>query len=289
MMKKKDLSYILLLFVSLNNFAVADVYDDLAKATQGTVSKMTKEEFRYQTNDGKHRYGFLLNASPILMQSVHIVPNEKLKISFPIDAYTFGNFVIELTGDNTNTTAMILTSPSGQVIQPAQGSGDPKLPVWVELASNHIAFIVPNPKDGDWTLHITTQNNSKIDGDLIVRAQSSINIQTARFIYLGGRPGHQGYFPLTGALKAGSKQLFEFAINNAKPKSLELYLVDKQGRELKKLNGSSFFEDKEQITADIEIPVVPFRIRLNGIDKKGKAFQRFVDKIFTLEVSKKNL
>lgn len=286
MMKKNILFYILLLLVSLNNFAAADVYDDLAKATGGSVSKMTKEEFINQTNDGKHRYGFLKNAIPIVMQSVHILPNEKLKISFPIDGYTFGSLVVELTGDNTNTTTMTLTNPSGQVIQPSQGSGDPKLPVLVNLTANHTALIVPNPKDGNWTLQITTQTNSKIDGDLIIRTQSSVNIQTARFMYLGGRPGHQGYFPFTGTLKAGSKQFFEFAINETEPKSLKLYLVDKQGTELKKLKVSSSSEDKERITADIKIPVVPFRIRLNGTDKKGKDFQRFVDKVFTSEVSK---
>jgi hypothetical protein len=285
MMKKNILFYILLLLVSLNNFAAADVYDDLAKATGGSVSKMTKEEFLNQTNDGKHRYGFLQNAIPIVMQSVHILPNEKLKISFPIDGYTFGSLVVELTGDNANTTTMTLTNPSGQVIQPLQGSGDPKLPVLVNLTASHTALIVPNPKDGNWTLQITTQTNSKIDGDLIIRAQSAVNIQTARFMYLGGRPGHQGYFPFTGTLKAGSKQLFEFAINETEPKSLKLYLVDKQGTELKKLKVSSSPEDKERITADIKIPVVPFRIRLNGTDKKGKDFQRFVDKVFTSEVS----
>ena len=286
MMKKNNLFRILLLFVSLNNFAAADVYDDLAKATGGSVSKMTKEEFLNQTNDGRHRYGFLQNAIPIVMQSVHIVPSEKFKISFPIDAFTFGSLVVELTGDNANAATMTLTNPSGQVIQPSQGSGDQKLPVLVNLSANHTALIAPNPKDGNWTLQITTQTDSKINGDLIIRAQSSINIRTARFMYLGGRPGHQGYFPIAGPLKAGSKQLFEFAINETEPKSLKLYLVDKQGTELKKLKVSSSSEDKETITADIEIPEVPFRIRLYGTDKKGKDFQRFVDKVFTSEVSK---
>lgn len=286
MMKKNILFRILLLLVSLNNFAVADVYDDLAKATGGTVSKMTKEEFINQTNDGKHRYGFLQNAVPVVMQSIHITSTEKFKVSFPIDAFTFGSLVVELTGDNANMATMTLTNPSGQIIQPLLGSGDPKLPVLVNLAANHTTLIVPNPKDGNWTLLITTQTDSKTDGNLIIRAQSSVNIQTARFMYLGGRPGHQGYFPFTGTLKSESKQLFEFAINEVKPKSLELYLIDKMGKELKKIKPSSSTEDKEMITADIKIPAVPFRIRLNGTDKKGKDFQRFVDKVFTSEISK---
>lgn len=286
-MKKNLLFYGLLLFVFSTNFAAADVYEELAKATGGKVNRMTKEEFLNQTNDGKHRYSFLQNAVPIVMQSIHITSNEKVKLAFPIDSFTFGSLVVELTGENVNTaTAMTLINPSGTAIQPLQESGDPKIPVLVNLSASHTALIVPNPKEGNWNLQISLQTNSKIDGELIIRIQSSVSIQKARFLHFGGRPGHQVYFPFTGVLKTGLKQFFELSINEAEAKSLELYLVDKKGKELKKIKTSSSSDDKETITADIEIPEVPFRIRLNGTDKKGKDFQRFVDKVFTSEVSK---
>ncbi len=74
------------------------------------------------------------------MQSIHIASNEKVKLAFPVDAFTL---VVELTGDNVNSaTTMTLINPSGTAIQPLHESGDPKIPVLVDLSASHTALLL---------------------------------------------------------------------------------------------------------------------------------------------------
>ena len=93
--------------VFLSYPAFPDEYDDIARATGGTVKRMTKGEFKREVESGQNRYRMASNAQPLFMANCS--PPKKYVI--PMDS-EIAQSVFELTVISGKAGYYII-SPSG--------------------------------------------------------------------------------------------------------------------------------------------------------------------------------
>lgn len=262
------------LLLLVPKISMADIYEDLARATGGSVAHNSKEDFLKSVNDGKTRYGYLKNANPITMQSIRVTSTNDVNFSIPVDGLTFGSLVIEVIGLNSKAAFIRITDPNGKIIEPLLEAGDPYKPVQVSLEDRQV-IIVPGPSEGLWSVKAT----GAFSGDLLIRLQSRLAVMKAEFVRLGGRPGHQGMFSYAGSLKAGEKEIFEFSLFRQKAEGVSVVLIDEEGNILQKAISTNLFGSEAGNFSRLKIPEKPFRIII-----KGKGFQRIIEKLYTPEM-----
>lgn len=248
--------------------ALSDVYDDIARATGGKVTRMTKDEFKKSVESGENRYGYTKNAVPLFMAKCR-APKE---YAFPIDSEII-QAVFELT-DISGDIGYSIISPSSETLKPNKGSGDARLPVEVLMEGKRVV-LVPSPAPGKWKLKVNGTGSCAVS----VRGQTRLSILTLRVVRAGGRPGHEGLFPYDGPLTPGAKETLELSVYGAEKQKVSVKLVGEDGRVLCKAHETERTEDT--VYLDFKVPDRPFRILISGKDAKGFTFQRIGDRLFT--------
>lgn len=252
---------ILLLLALLPLNLYSDVYEDLARATGGTFKRTTKEDFLNSIQDGKSRYDSLENAHNVFIQKINLQAGASKSFSFPVDDKTFGGLVVEVQGPVPGQFNLL--GPDKINVSPAKENGPVELPVQINRSELN-AVVVPKPLKGMWSLNLL----GPVEGSLIVRVQSYLGFRTLRFVEVGGRPGHQGLFPMKTPPKKLSKALIEIN-EESLGENPEYFLLDESGNDLK---GTFVSKGKDYKTVYLEmnIPGVPFRVLA-----RGPGYQRF--------------
>lgn len=266
---------LILIFIGCFSALVhADVYDDLAKATGGTSSHQTKEEFLKNVHSTM-AYDLAKNAPPILIAKINLPVEKTSKFTVPVDIKMSGMLLVEIHSADPTAAGIVIRDPRQTPLRPVASTKDSRAAIEVELSDRRV-ILQPEPLLGTWTVEL----KGPIDGSLIVRSQGARRIQTARFVRIGGRPGHQGDFPYDGPLVPGEKEKFEFGVYDAPAKSLRLSIVGEDGAEIDRIVRLEASSD-ELAMAKVTIPRVPFRLLVQGKTKDGSEFQRADDRLYT--------
>jgi len=138
---------------------------------------------------------------------------------------------------------------------------------------------VASPVPGAWKITISGRGLFF----LVVQARTSLTLNTARFVAPGGRPGHEGLFPVKGALAAGSARLLEVDLHGT-ARDVTFRFVSSQGDVLQDLalarqeGGSG---DDQAYVGEVAPKAAEYRLQVNGVDAKGFPFMRMQAPLFS--------
>jgi hypothetical protein len=120
---------------------------------------------------------------------------------------------------------------------------------------------------------------------LEAQAQSDIYFIKAEFVAPGGRPGHEGLFRIAGQPIAGEAATLQVSLSASDAKTTEFAFVSTRGDMIEKVRMKTTDPDREflELTGDVTLPRVPFRVAVVGRDTKGISFQRFDGPLFHAE------
>ena len=203
------------------------------------------------------------NVSTVLWASAKLAGPQKFEI--PIDSVT--ERITFTFSVDTKGTKLVLRQPNGHEVTAASPAVKD-----TELNCGRIITLV-KPQPGIWRAEITGTGTFWLEA----QAQSDIYFIKAEFVELGGRPGHQGLFRIQGQPIAGRPATLQVSISATQARTTEIVLVSAKGDVLEKLHLNTTDRDREflELTGDVTLPSVPFRIAVTGRDAKGMPYQRF--------------
>jgi len=131
---------------------------------------------------------------------------------------------------------------------------------------------VDSPEKGEWRLKLSGTGRFW----LRVEVKSELYLLTAGFMYLGGRPGHEGYFRIKGQPIAGRPQLLRVTLSGAL-QSAEFRFVSAAGDTLQPISmeGRDSSGDEHEYMGTVTLPPQPFRVAVSGHDGNGLPFERW--------------
>lgn len=138
---------------------------------------------------------------------------------------------------------------------------------------------VASPSPGAWKITVSGKGLFF----LVVQAKTSLTLDTARFVAPGGRPGHDGLFPVKGALPAGSPRLLEVGLHG-QAREVSFRFVSSQGDVLQDLGlapqeGES--GDDQTYIGEVTPKAAEYRLQVSGVDARGFHFTRMHAPLFS--------
>jgi von Willebrand factor A domain-containing protein 7 len=178
----------------------------------------------------------------------------------------------------SDASSIKILSPSGAAIAPTTANTE-----ITELHCGRIVTVVA-PEPGTWRVELTGKGQFWMEAQV----QSDIHFLRAEFVREGGRPGHEGLFRIDGQPVAGKPAMIRTSISAEGARITGFYLANEQGELIQKLELRPVDRASEEFMGTADLPNVPFRIAVTGIDSSGKQYQRFYSSLFhaeSLEVS----
>ena len=212
------------------------------------------------------------NVSTVLWATGTLTGQPKT-IRIPVDSTTQRiTFTFSM---DTKDNAFKLTQSSGGVITEDSAS--------TEITGLNCGRIVTvsSPQPGEWRAEITGTGRYWLE----VLAQSDIFFVSARFVTKGGRPGHEGLFPIQGEPVTGTPATLEVSLSAGAMSTDEFDFVTEEGQPIQKLEMQLVNSEGQspQFVGSVDLPAQPFRIAVKGSDSNGKQFQRFFSNLFHVE------
>lgn len=217
------------------------------------------------------------NVSTVLWASATLA-GETQKFDIPVDSVT--QRITFTFSVNTKGSRLVLRGPNGQAIGEGSDRTDD-----TELNCGRL-ITVERPPAGNWRAEVSGSGTFWLQA----QAQSDINLITAEFVELRGRPGHQGLFRIAGQPIAGSPASLRTELSGDDVQTAGFALVSERGDVLETLAMKPSDNDPLEFFGDVKLPDVPFRIAVSGRDAKGMQYQRFEGRLFhaeSVEVSPK--
>lgn len=170
--------------------------------------------------------------------------------------------IFTLSTDNHDTKLDVFDQNNNPV-------GAPKADITDFTCGRYI--ILKNPSPGSYRLHLSGSGHFWLK----VGGQSDIFLTGVRFVELGGRPGHEGMFPIHGQPIAAKSANFETTISgSAHHVAFELITPEAQPLQNVSAKVISTSADDQEFEAGLTVPREPFRIVVTGVDRAGSRFQR---------------
>ncbi|MCX7096913.1 MAG: hypothetical protein NTV43_03285 [Methylococcales bacterium] len=184
--------------------------------------------------------------------------------TFPVDS-TITRMTVSIT--STGTTAITVKRPDGSIVAAAD-AGVTRVPM-TPAAGSSVIYSITNPQVGQWQMILQGSG----DYSAVVNGDSTIALDSFDFVRLGGRPGHQGYYPIDGLPLAG-KTLNAIARLSGKTPNIDFELRTKNGQVLQSFKLDSPGADVGNLFGELTIPTQSFVIYALGNDETGHPFQR---------------
>jgi hypothetical protein len=159
-----------------------------------------------------------------------------------------------------------ITTPGGAALR----ATDPGVDYHQFEAGRIVTVATPAP--GAWKVTVSGRGLFF----LVVQAKTTLTLDEARFVAPGGRPGHEGLFPVRGALPAGSTRLLEVGLHG-EASHVTFTLVSSQGERLQDLTltrQESGSADDHTYVGEVTPKAAEYRLQVNGVDARGFAFTR---------------
>jgi hypothetical protein len=178
------------------------------------------------------------------------------RYEFPVDGSVRGLSVIV-----SGRAQVTLTGPDGLSLQP----GHPGVEV-VRL-SRVTGYMADAPAAGLWKVIVDASEPYL----MTVEAKSNLDVVSARFVEVRGRPGHGGLFPIQGNPAAGEPGQLE--VNLMEPlQNVSIGLRKPNGEAITQVAITQHAGDG--YLADVVIPDEIFRVYVRGTDAAGQTIQR---------------
>ena len=194
-------------------------------------------------------------------------------ITIPVDSVT--KRITFTFSTDTKGSQLKLTQPSGGTI--TGGLADAEI---TELNCGRILTIT-SPEPGDWRAELSGTGRFWMDA----QAQSDISFIAVEFVKKGGRPGHGGLFRIEGQPLSGTPATLQASLSARAIKSTAFYLVTEGGQTIQKLQMHTVNSDRQspEFVGSVDLPSVPFRVAVTGLDSNDKQYQRFFSNLFHAE------
>jgi hypothetical protein len=142
-----------------------------------------------------------------------------------------------------------------------------------EVTDLHCGRIVTvaRPEAGTWHVEL----NGKGRFWLEAQAQSDIYTVSLEFVREGGRPGHEGLFQIEGQPVAGKPATIQAVLSEHGTKTQEFYFANERGETIRTLPMRPVSGVGDEFQGTAELPDIPFRVAVRGVDSNGKDYQRF--------------
>jgi hypothetical protein len=165
-----------------------------------------------------------------------------------------------------------ITTPSGAGLR----ANDPGVDYHQFEAGRIVTVASPAP--GAWKVTVSGRGLFF----LVVQAKTELSLGTARFVAPGGRPGHEGLFPVKGAVPAGSARLLEVDLHGT-AREVRFRFVSSQGDALQDValapqDGGS--GDDQTYVGEVTPKAAEYRLQVSGVDGKGFPFTRMHAPLF---------
>ena len=202
---------------------------------------------------------FIVRSNAVDVLSVGDVLAGDRTYAVPVDT-TMNRVTFSVSG----LTAVTLRRPDGSAVLGTEEG------VRRVTLSTGVLYSIVDPVAGEWT--VTLGGNGTFS--LNVSGESVLDLDSFRFVAAGGRPAHEGYFPIPGLPLAGQVTRVD-ALLSGGFRTAEFEMRSKDGSVLGPLSlsrGTGVTEN--DFSADVTLPAVPFLVYVRGQDPEGLPYQR---------------
>lgn len=222
-----------------------------AEATGGQVYMLDKSE----VEDSAELIAWRTGHEQVIFRALGQLNGGNRVFSFPVDSQI----------DSMVVSAWVQCKDTIQVTPPAGGDGDYEAMDF--LAGAMVRFKTPKP--GTWQIQVSGRGLSSV----VIEAKTRLALNSARFVRWGGRPGHEGWFPIDGQPKINTDQIMQ--VNLSQPASDLRYSLIGLGGEI-----------IDTVTGEDGILRFPlrrsgFRVAVDGRDANGYPFRRVTPQTIT--------
>jgi len=202
------------------------------------------------------------DAVAILATNGNVNASQAQSFTFPVDTQTSRvNFIFSTSGG----TAVTITRPGGAPVS----NTDADVSV-VPISLGRIVSVKP-PAAGNWTAVVSGTG----DFSFVVTAESALSLDSFEFVELGGREGHQGYYPITG-LPAPGATVKALARLSGNPLDVAFEFRDALSQTIGAATLADPNAEPGRLIGAVTIPDQSFRIYAVGHDGNGALFQRVI-------------
>lgn len=190
----------------------------------------------------------------------------------PVDS-TVQRLVFSLSFDTAGAKLAVM-DPNGKEVT----SGTPGAEI-TSLNCGGIVRIAP-PAPGKWHVRVSGKGRFWLEASGV----SGIFMVDAEFVHLAGRPGHEGYFRISGQPVAGEAAMLRVELSG-KTRNVQFHLVSPEATTLQPvtLKADSPGNDESEYLGELSLPATPFRLAVTGDDKSGHSFERVFSPLFHAE------
>jgi hypothetical protein len=139
---------------------------------------------------------------------------------------------------------------------------------------------LPKPTPGAWTVRVAGKGMFF----LVLQAKTELSLDRVEFVEPGGRPGHEGLFPIKGGPKRGVTQKLEVELSgdarNPRFRFVSSAAEMIQDVALQPEGGGG---ETQSFLGDVTPRAGQFRLVVTGVDSLGFPFQRVHAPLFTAE------
>lgn len=163
----------------------------------------------------------------------------------------------------SGSASVVVTRPDGSAV----AAGDSDLKVLSLSGGTVISIATPQP--GEWGLSLTGSGTFSLK----VTGESALDLSSFRFVREGGRPGHEGFFPIDGFPLSG-EQAIAVAEMAGPFASASFDLRNEAGGVLQALSLAPGPETPEEFSGLMSPPPLGFLVHVTGLDVNGMRYQR---------------
>lgn len=195
----------------------------------------------------------------------------------PVDA-TIHRLMFSLSFDKPGGKLTVLDSDGKEVTASTSGAAITGL-----NCGGFVRIVTPQP--GEWHVHVSGAGRFWLEAS----GESEIFLVGAEFVRLGGRPGHEGYFRISGQPVAGEPAFLRVELSG-KTRSIQFHLISEEANSLEPvaMKPVSVDSDESEYFGKVTLPATPFRLVVTGVDENGHNFERIYSSLFhseTVEVT----
>lgn len=162
----------------------------------------------------------------------------------------------------------VLVRPGGGIV--AEGAAG----VTLQTFSHMTIATIQTPAPGKWQIDFEGAGMYSVSAHVRPSGQVDAPALIAfDFVEMGGRPGHEGWFPIQRELRRGESITCQLSVSGASS-GMQLYFVTGDDRPIAEVPMDSAPGDTEHYLGRCVIPNQPFRVVVTGRDRLGVAFRR---------------
>jgi len=195
------------------------------------------------------------------------------EFSFPVDS-TVESLLVSVSVQCRQS--ITLYRPTNTEVR----AGDPE--VEENQLKSGLITLLTRPAAGTWRVRLAGVGMFFA----VVTAKSSISIDSAEFVEPGGRPGHEGLFPVKGPVHMGEQRTMSARLT-APTGQKHFRVVDFAGQTLESLDlkPSDDTGSASDFLGEVVLKHPEFRLAVQGVDEAGYPYQRILARSFEVRTS----